>query len=152
MNELSSERPQFWCNNGEVNCNPPTRLISNNRSSRGMMWSNFRACVTAVYTARPPNSEACLGNWSGNPAGNFSAGSRHQGGAHVLMADGAVIFVTDSIEAGDQRAGVVRLGGNATNAFTAPGSASPYGLWGSLGSRSGKESLGQAGEDVGFGL
>jgi prepilin-type processing-associated H-X9-DG protein len=70
-------------------------------------------------------------NWTGFHA----ASSRHPGGAHVLMADGAVIFITDSIEAGDQSAPQVWDNRNATPA----GSASPYGLWGALGTRANKE-------------
>ena len=62
--------------------------------------------------------------------------SRHPGGCHILMGDGAVKFITDSIEAGDSSVGNVWL--NGTNA-SAPGRDSPYGLWGSLGTRANKE-------------
>ena len=52
------------------------------------------------------------------------------------MADGAVIFITDSIEAGDQNATpVAQLG----TGVSAPGASSPYGLWGALGTRATKE-------------
>ena len=44
---------------------------------------------------------------------------RHRGGAHVLMGDGAVRFITDSIKAGNQTSS----------------EKSPYGLWGRLGTR-----------------
>ena len=53
------------------------------------------------------------------------------------MADGAVKFVTDSIEAGDQTAGFTTAGGAAI--ARQPGQASPYGLWGALGTRAMKE-------------
>jgi len=43
------------------------------------------------------------------------------------MADGAVRFITDSIEAGTQ------------NASPAIGAQSPLGLWGALGTRANKE-------------
>jgi prepilin-type processing-associated H-X9-DG protein len=62
--------------------------------------------------------------------------SRHNGGAHVLMADGAVKFVTDSIEAGNSRAGMVFNGGTGGQR---PDSRSPYGLWGALGTRGSSE-------------
>jgi prepilin-type processing-associated H-X9-DG protein len=63
---------------------------------------------------------------------NGSISSRHQGGAHVAMADGAIKFLTDSIEAGN---------GNAVpiSHMNIPGSVSPYGLWGALGTRASKE-------------
>ena len=64
--------------------------------------------------------------------------SRHQGGAHVLMGDGAVIFMTDSVEAGDRRAGGVR---NGQTGARAPGSQSPYGLWGALGTKATAETV-----------
>lgn len=142
-NEISAENPTFWCPTGETNCTPPPALLSNSRSSRGMSWADFRACVQDVFTIRPPNSEACLADWSGNPGGVFSAGSRHQGGAHVLMGDGAVIFITDSIEAGDQRHPIVHFqGAMRTNVPGAEdGSKSPFGLWGALGTRASKETI-----------
>lgn len=49
---------------------------------------------------------------------------------HVLMGDGAVVFITDSIEAGNSRYNISQL---------PPGEKSPYGLWGALGTRAGKE-------------
>ena len=64
--------------------------------------------------------------------------SRHQGGAHVLMGDGAVIFITDSIEAGDQNIGTVR---RSRTGPRAPGSESPYGLWGAMGSKAARETI-----------
>ena len=70
--------------------------------------------------------------------------SRHQGGCHVLMADGAVVFITDSIEAGDNRAQVVWLNGmnqGPSPPANVPGSQSPFGLWGALGSKAAKETI-----------
>jgi len=64
--------------------------------------------------------------------GTLPPGSRHQGGCHVLMGDGAVKFITDSIEAGNQSSATINGSGNA-------GKPSPYGLWGSLGTRACKE-------------
>jgi hypothetical protein len=52
------------------------------------------------------------------------------------MGDGAVKFVTDSIEAGTATEMPVYMGGTGAQA---PGSKSSYGLWGSLGTRGAKE-------------
>ena len=52
------------------------------------------------------------------------------------MGDGGVKFITDSIEAGNSTAGMVWKNGTGAQA---PGSQSPYGLWGSLGTRANKE-------------
>jgi hypothetical protein len=49
------------------------------------------------------------------------------------MGDGAVKFITDSIEAGDSRANTVSLANDNV------GIASPYGLWGALGTRASRE-------------
>jgi prepilin-type processing-associated H-X9-DG protein len=134
--EIDPARPQFWCAAGVTGCTPPVSLVSNDSNSRGMRWAAaLRAGIQDVYTVRPPNKELCIGQWADN-SGNFSASSRHQGGAHVLMGDGAVIFITDSIEAGDQRIPII------TNA-NKPGSMSPYGLWGALGTRASKETIEQ---------
>ena len=54
------------------------------------------------------------------------------------MGDGAVVFVTDSIEAGNSNAPSVWRDGTGDSA---PGSMSPYGLWGSLGTRASKEPI-----------
>ena len=56
------------------------------------------------------------------------------------MGDGAVVFMTDSVEAGDSRAPQVWLNGmNAGPPSNVPGAPSPYGLWGALGTRAASE-------------
>ena len=52
------------------------------------------------------------------------------------MGDGAVVFITDSIEAGNTNEGNVKWNGNGNQA---PGQKSPYGLWGALGTRASNE-------------
>ena len=54
------------------------------------------------------------------------------------MGDGAVIFMTDSVESGTASAPNVWLNGTGG---AAPGSQSPYGLWGSLGTRASAETI-----------
>lgn len=136
-NEINPEKPTTWCANGDVGCNVPQRISSDNRNSRGMSWASFRSHTTEVYTMLPPNREVCIGQWLDAP-GTMPPSSNHQGGAHVLMADGAVVFITDSIEAGDSTAGAVRMGRTGPRA---PGKESPYGLWGALGTKSAKETI-----------
>jgi hypothetical protein len=61
------------------------------------------------------------------------------------MADGAVIFITDSIEAGNQNAIPYGRrdpnGPDPGNDNYGAGRESPYGLWGALGTKAGKESV-----------
>ena len=105
----------------------------------GMRWADGRPVMSSVTTIMPPNGVSC--SWSGDGSDCMVAmGSRHQGGAHVLMGDGAVRFITDSIDAGNTNA-------NAPNwpvrsSTTLPGMQSPYGLWGALGTKAMKETAG----------
>ena len=139
-NQIDPEKPNFWCADSAL-CTVP-RVIDANRQTRGMNWACYISSNTMVWTVRPPNSENCLGNWYDN-GGQMPAASRHQGGAHVLMGDGAVIFMTDSVEAGNQRHPVVDRDNARNNAFpgTRAGSPSPYGLWGALGTKAGQETI-----------
>lgn len=100
----------------------------------GFKWAMSRLIWGNCTIISPPNSALCF------ETNNFNLGilppsSRHQGGCHVLMGDGAVKFVTDSIEAGNQNS--AQVGGAAP--LAAPGSKSPFGLWGALGTKGGKE-------------
>ncbi|SMP54118.1 prepilin-type N-terminal cleavage/methylation domain-containing protein/prepilin-type processing-associated H-X9-DG domain-containing protein [Neorhodopirellula lusitana] len=128
---INPERPRFW---GE----PTVSTVPVVLKSRGACWASPAPGQTQCNTILPPNREYCnRANqiYASNP-GTLTVSSRHQGGAHVLMADGAVRFITESIEAGDSHAGGIKNGGTGARA---PGSKSPYGLWGSLGTRASKE-------------
>ncbi|TWU59244.1 hypothetical protein Poly51_20300 [Rubripirellula tenax] len=129
------ERPQFW----QTPLPAGLAFTANAENGRGYKWAYGRPIFTGMYTIGPPNSEICLHTQnSPNQMGNLPAGSRHQGGCHVLMGDGAVKFVTDSIEAGNQTSPTPRLGGPV-----GAGAQSPYGLWGALGSRASMEVIDQ---------
>ena len=131
-------RPQFWNPTEASNLQGDTAPDR----ARGFQWASGFVVFTGFQTILPPNREICVSNNQGLSAIRVkqmpvlgSAGSRHQGGAHILMGDGAIKFITDSIDAGNQNAPTNRL----ENANTVPGGASPYGLWGSLGTRASKE-------------
>jgi prepilin-type processing-associated H-X9-DG protein len=125
--EIDPARPQFWAPS-------VTSLLAANQG-RGFRWADGHFPYTVINTILPPNAEVCMGGdaWG---FGTVPPSSRHQGGAHVLLADGAVQFITDSIEAGNPGSGTVWYGGTGPQA---PGSKSPYGLWGALGTRASKE-------------
>jgi hypothetical protein len=84
-------------------------------------------------TVLPPNSPSCggYGTTSANYffAGLMSATSNHPGGVQVARADGSVFFASDTIGCGDLTAA----------SPTATSGASPYGVWGALGTRNGGE-------------
>lgn len=105
---------------------------------RGQRWTDGNPCNTGFITVLPPNSPSCSnGTWDGD-WGIYSAGSRHTGGVHVLMGDGAVRFVSDSIDTNNKSSPDVYESGT-----TAVGGRSPYGVWGALGTRNGSETIGE---------
>jgi len=89
-------RPQFYLTSANLD-NWSTS------QQRGMRWCDGRPRLSSFTTILSPNGPSC--SWSGDGSdGVYSAGSRHQVGAYVLFGDGAVRFVTDSIEAGNKNA------------------------------------------------
>jgi len=130
LNLIDPTRPRFWRQGVGT---------ESGSGSRGARWADFLPMFTGIHTILPPNRETCSQNNSGNTAMG-TAGSQHQGGCHVLMTDGAVKFITDSIEAGNSSAPSVFVNGLFG---AAPGSISPYGIWGALGTRGTKEVINQ---------
>ncbi len=133
---LDPDRPSFW-NSGSPFVASPAVTGPGAEMARGYKWAYGRPLFSGMNTILPPNSEICMQGNRHNE-GILPPSSRHQGGCHILMADGAVIFMTDSVEAGNSKAPPVRWDGWAINKA---GSESPYGLWGALGTRASKEKV-----------
>ena len=136
QNQIDPARPQFWL---------AGIATGGANNGRGYKWADFRPNFSGVHTIHPPNAAICGGNNTGQ-TGMFPPSSNHQGGAHVLMGDGAVKFITESIESGNRSAPMVRqspspagFANNSAVAGAQAGSQSPYGLWGSLGTKASKE-------------
>lgn len=92
----------------------------------GRLWATgWNVSVYTVSMIMAPNGPSC----------DYFATvtSRHAGGAQVLMADGAVRFISENIDAGNQTAPPPRTAGEP----------SPYGVWGALGSAQGSEIVGE---------
>ncbi len=132
---IDPERPQFWSQSPA-----PNRLTGSGEERRGMKWASLLPIYTQMLTILPPNAELCGNNFYYSIV-VAPPSSRHQGGVHVLMGDGAVKYVTDSIEAGDSGRGQVGVHAQHTDPDSTPGIASPYGLWGALGTRASKETI-----------
>ncbi|SMP72252.1 prepilin-type N-terminal cleavage/methylation domain-containing protein/prepilin-type processing-associated H-X9-DG domain-containing protein [Neorhodopirellula lusitana] len=130
---LDAERPLFWSSSPG-----PNSFTGDSEQKRGYKWASSVPIYTQVFTILPPNAELCGQNNVFSIA-ITPPSSRHQGGCHVLMGDGAVKFVTDSIDTGNLSRGQVGVSTAHTDPLSVPGIASPYGLWGALGTRASKE-------------
>lgn len=121
---LDAERPNFYAQDVQLS-----------EIGRGGCWADGAAGFGLANTILPPRSPSVAVGGAEAVDGIYSTGSYHQGGAHVLMADGATVFITDSIEAGDATHPTlaVSLGDEKI--------ASPYGLWGALGTANGAEEI-----------
>jgi prepilin-type processing-associated H-X9-DG protein len=78
----------------------------------GRTWNGF-------HTILPPNNPSCTAYTS---QATYSASSFHPGGVNGALADGSVRFISETIDSGTPSAGM-----------PFDGSASPYGVWGALG-------------------
>lgn len=111
-------------------------------------WLDARSIYGIFKAALPPNSPSCV-NAAPNPSNEdnelvqanvISASSFHTGGVNACMADGAVRFVSDSVDAGD----TTRKLGEALDDGSHSGyigshpeghrwmGPSTYGVWGAL--------------------
>jgi len=132
---IDPQRPQFY--------NPSFDVLGyggfGGQANKGRWWTDSVACNTGISTVVSPNGPSCImtqyqgDDWGG---GIFAVTSRHQGGVHVLMTDGAVRFITDSINSSTNgmQPMTVRSGG-----VNPAGVQSPFGLWGALGTRASSE-------------
>ena len=102
---------------------PGTTLFVVERSP-GWLWSKGNHAYVSFSTVLPPNAPRCSDM---ETQGSLTPQSLHPGGVFGLMADGAVRFIADDIDAGDP---------SLPDRQTGP---SPYGVWGALGSRAGAE-------------
>jgi len=107
---------------------------------RGFKWACGQAVHTGVHTILPPNDPTwCSTDDPRRSDIIATAGSRHQGGCHVLMGDGAVTFISETIDSGDGSVPTVYISNGGATLGSPPGIPSPYGLWGAMGTRASKE-------------
>lgn len=132
---IDYNRPRYWFRpNDPQHAAPPTTSAED--ENRGLRWFDARAVFTGFTTISPPNCPLQVEGNSVAGAAVASVSSQHHGGAYLLMADGTTRFVMDSIESGNMYDGSVRLG---MSGRLAPGSPSPYGAWGEMGTRASQD-------------
>ncbi len=122
-------------NDCRVAYNTTTRQYNSSLTLRnfgGDRWGDGGAGVMAITTMLPINSPSCTATNHEAQPGVYSAGSQHTGGAHAVMADGAVRFISDNIDTGNLSVNSIGLSGQ-----------SPYGVWGALGTRASSEVVGE---------
>jgi prepilin-type processing-associated H-X9-DG protein len=109
----------------------------------GSLWANGSAPFSGFNTVLPPNSPSCIYGVQDQGSGLISASNYHAGGSmNVLMADGAIRSVNDTIDVGDitrtDNPNATDVWNKSLKPYTGP---SPYGVWGSLGTMRGQEGL-----------
>jgi prepilin-type processing-associated H-X9-DG protein len=101
------------------------------KSKFGSIWTDGQAEVVGFNTVISPNGPSCNNDANAGSAdatgGAITAGSNHPGGVNGLFADGSLRWVSQNINTGNLAAPQVTTGN------------SPYGVWGAMGSMSGKE-------------
>jgi len=102
----------------------------------GRRWTDGQPTIVGFNTVLPPNAPACAEDattWRDQNNVVIPPSSRHPGGVNVLLADGSVRFISETIDTGNLALPPVSSG------------FSPYGVWGALGSKDGGDvaTLGQ---------
>ncbi len=90
----------------------------------GQRWQDGRPQYCGITNILPPNSATCS---SQAGTGIYTAASKHVGGVQSVLADGSVHFISQNIDTGNLALPPVASG------------PSPYGVWGSLGTKNGGE-------------
>jgi len=97
----------------------------------GLRWTDAFVPYTGINTILPPNSPSCVSSTNENSDHVLSsATSYHPGGVNVLLADGSIRFVSETVDTGDK-----------TQPEPTSGNRSPYGVWGAMGSKAGGEAV-----------
>lgn len=97
----------------------------------GKAWQDGQPMYVGFTTVLPPNAPSCsedTGNHGDRNHLVLPPSSRHPAGVNAVIADGAVRFISQTIDTGNLGVGQPNSG------------PSRYGVWGAMGSKGGGES------------
>ena len=108
--------------NGETNVGTVYNL-------KGRRWMDARSGNSNFTACLPPNSPSCVGSGGGSKDdwSMISASSNHSGGVNVVMLDGSVRFVSETVDCGN----ITTLMGGAAADYQWAGK-SERGVWGAM--------------------
>ena len=141
---------------GELQPNRPGDAVNVHiLNGKGQSWAHRLSMYTGFHAALAPNQPSCTArnagtnDWGYNQDIIITASSNHPGGVNVALCDGAVRFVSNSVDAGDPSR---RLGEAPTDPPGGRGDRAGFGhqwqgpstkgIWGAMATPSGGESAG----------
>jgi prepilin-type N-terminal cleavage/methylation domain-containing protein/prepilin-type processing-associated H-X9-DG protein len=103
-------------------------------NSPGLQWTSGDTSVSGLSTVMAPNMASCAGSEWGSALTLNTPSSNHTGGVNCCYGDGSVHFISEAINAGSN---------DSANIIHNPdiGGVSLWGIWGAMGSASGKEAV-----------
>ncbi|MCL2745371.1 MAG: DUF1559 domain-containing protein [Planctomycetaceae bacterium] len=132
-----------WGTSGRINCFATTtdgieyRAATDSEKvyhSYGWAYAIGQAWHTVFTAAMPPNSPSCVdSDGSRGYVSSVTVSSYHSGGVNVTLMDGAVRFVSETIDCGPTNAGFPT--------YNSPSGPSPFGVWGAYGTRDAGETV-----------
>jgi len=135
LDQIDPERPKFF-REGVLLFGYTGGLGKWGNAGRGNRWADGGSNFGTFNTILGPNKPSCASGGGDAGDGIWTAGSYHPGGVHIIMADGSVHFISETIDAGDPATPPV---GRNNWGGSPAGSPSPYGVWGALGTINAKE-------------
>ncbi len=114
--------------------------VGNTFAQKGRRWCSAICGNTNFQAVLPPNSPSCSSSGA-NDSGKhmiISASSNHSGGANVVMLDGSVHFISDTIDTGDLNNYMSGDSGVRDELYKGP---SKHGVWGAMATPRGKDTV-----------
>ena len=135
--QAAGEESYFRNNNCWESVDDPRLKVQtglNGSQERGLNWVDGMPLYTGFNTILPPNRELVLSAARDDCWGVLPPSSYHEGGVSVALVDGSVRFISDTIDAGNNHEPTVY-----PDSPNPPGSRSPFGVWGAMGTRASSE-------------